>query len=505
MLSSHWIATITARSTGRELFGNYTEQPPCEDGTRACLNGYRALAEFDKPENGGNGDGIIDSRDAVYSKLLLWIDTNHDGVSQPEELHTLPELGVYSVGLHYRDDLRFRDQYGNWFHYQAALNPDPRDGTSKDGRTTYDVFFVTARREAIGFNFEENIGLSLGNAYRPLNEKLLSVNADPSGMPNQPTRQRQETSTIIASDLRAVGLPTHIRSGSSANIPSNVPQGQPGAPTLTSTPYVPLSSSNNTKMKISNPLEAEGFKVIAFESPEFKAALRTMIDADLIAKADPFLRYSVILVNMTGRYIWGFTAIYTYPDKIAPSGNPWRHQINPSAGGPGTREQYLAPGGKYLLTPVSNFLAQVDADGGRKLRPSWYDGIEQAIKNQVGAGDPLRQRVELSMDSLIYEDGLLVGPDGADRMDQVNRRILREKRFADSLRGLTGSALRSKLAEYSSKTAGDPDAHANAWTAKDLELRYNEPTLGEVHVRSLIESMGAAQWFLGSQKVRRKQ
>jgi trimeric autotransporter adhesin len=54
---------------GKELFGNYTEQPPCEDGTRACLNGYRALAESDKPKNGGNGDGIIDSRDAVYSKL----------------------------------------------------------------------------------------------------------------------------------------------------------------------------------------------------------------------------------------------------------------------------------------------------------------------------------------------------------------------------------------------------------------------------------------------------
>jgi hypothetical protein len=130
--------------SGKELFGNVTEQPPCPDGATSCLNGYRALAEFDRPENGGNGDGIIDSRDAVYSKLLLWIDANHDGISQPEELHTLPELGVYSIGLHYRDDRHFFDQYGNWFLYQAALNPDARDGVSKDGRLTYDVFFPNA-------------------------------------------------------------------------------------------------------------------------------------------------------------------------------------------------------------------------------------------------------------------------------------------------------------------------------------------------------------------------
>jgi hypothetical protein len=83
--------------------------------------------------NGGNGDGIIDSRDAVYSKILLWIDANHDGISQPNELHSLPELGVFSISLKYRYS-RFVDHYGNSFLYKGTLNPDAEDGESKDGR-----------------------------------------------------------------------------------------------------------------------------------------------------------------------------------------------------------------------------------------------------------------------------------------------------------------------------------------------------------------------------------
>jgi hypothetical protein len=124
---------------GKQLFGNKT--------TPGCNNGYCALAKWDLKENGGNGDGIIDFHDAVWPRLRLWIDANHDGIAQPDELHSLPELGVLSISLKYSDD-QYQDAFGNWFHYKAALNPNPLDGTSKDGRLTYDVFFLVDKQKA---------------------------------------------------------------------------------------------------------------------------------------------------------------------------------------------------------------------------------------------------------------------------------------------------------------------------------------------------------------------
>jgi hypothetical protein len=85
-----------AITSGAELFGSSTV---LANGARAP-NGFAALAALD-----ANGDGTLDARDPMFSRLVLWSDRNGDHRSSPDELRPLAST-VTAISLAFTTDAR---------------------------------------------------------------------------------------------------------------------------------------------------------------------------------------------------------------------------------------------------------------------------------------------------------------------------------------------------------------------------------------------------------------
>lgn len=119
---------------GSELLGNWTPQPASDS-----LNGFATLEQYDAADEGGNQDGRISARDAIYARLALWVDRNHDGRSQLRELFRLSDSNFSAIDLSYHESRR-SDEYGNIFRFSSWARKG--NGTRVP---VVDVFFAGRR------------------------------------------------------------------------------------------------------------------------------------------------------------------------------------------------------------------------------------------------------------------------------------------------------------------------------------------------------------------------
>ena len=102
VFASHWpepesgagFLTLDLNQNGR--IDNHTELFGADDEFK---NGFEKLRKYDLDRN-----GLINARDPVFSRLLVWKDRTGKGQSKSEDLWTLDQLGITEIHLDYRID-----------------------------------------------------------------------------------------------------------------------------------------------------------------------------------------------------------------------------------------------------------------------------------------------------------------------------------------------------------------------------------------------------------------
>lgn len=119
---------------GGELFGSQLGLD------RSSQPAFRKLVALDRPDQGGNGDGVLSSLDSAWSDLRLWIDRDHDGRSAAKEQATLADRQILAIALDFREFLLL-DGSANWIRAEGEF----RVAGSERTRRVLEVEFTPPR------------------------------------------------------------------------------------------------------------------------------------------------------------------------------------------------------------------------------------------------------------------------------------------------------------------------------------------------------------------------
>lgn len=130
-------------SSGRELVGDHT--------LAGANSGPKALSALAERAAGGERRPMLDSSNPLFSRLSLWTDANHNGMSEPGELRPVGQV-LSGIGLGYGRHHR-KDRHGNESRYRSFVHvrttPGVNSVTTRDDisrtRPLYDACLASAQ------------------------------------------------------------------------------------------------------------------------------------------------------------------------------------------------------------------------------------------------------------------------------------------------------------------------------------------------------------------------
>ena len=143
-------------SDGSEIFGDNT---PLKNGQTAA-HGFAALAELDD-----NGDGKVDAADKTFSKLGVWRDLNHNGISEAGEIFALKDLRIQSLNLGYTQADKDLDNGNTLAEVGSYTDEDGNEHIMGDLRLAADRF-NSRYRDSIPLTDEQQQEVNLRGSGR---------------------------------------------------------------------------------------------------------------------------------------------------------------------------------------------------------------------------------------------------------------------------------------------------------------------------------------------------
>jgi hypothetical protein len=225
-----------------------------------------------------------------------------------------------------------------------------------------------------------------------------------------------------------------------------------------------------------NQVEREGIVMLTPASPGFRAEAERFFAADALSVIEPLLPFCIIIKNDTTKYLSVATVLYTFPSVTVPGQGPIRQRIAATTMTK-DRNRMLEPGYSRFVSPIGAIQATIDASGKRLLWPIFSELLVKHMGDWVAFYG--KQTISIAVDSIVFEDGSLVGPDKGGLLSDLNARAKAEEDLRNEISGLHGSQLEAYLDSKSDLEPDREDEYGKWKQGLSLQLRSGIKQFGE--------------------------